>query len=214
MRRPRCLVEGHYSNAASEDSSRPAIPRLGDPSPPVAPLPSSGRSEAPNWLLSLTVKARLSSGRVAHVWGDQEPVDLPASLSFSVGGRGTVVRRRSDNRVSPRQWDGELVRLKVPVTAYDVGVVSESMDMREHFVQEAPVPLTRVRVRFVVPVQIEDVERTPAHLQMDDHVHPAPFRVVYTTVWHYCRDRHSREDCQSSLWSATSLLERWNKKTV
>eukprot|EP00971_Amphidinium_carterae_P050316 991440-Amphidinium_carterae.2 len=67
---------------------------------------------------------------------------------------------------------------------------------------------------FVVPVQVEDVERTSAHLQMDDHVHPASLRVVSTAVRHNCRDSDSREDCQSPLRSASGLIQRWYKEAV
>eukprot|EP00971_Amphidinium_carterae_P317328 6309011-Amphidinium_carterae.1 len=86
------------------------------------------------------------------------------------------------------------------------------MNVREHFIQNAPVPLTRLRVRFVVPVQVKDVERALAYLQMDDDVHPTSFRVVGTAVRYHCRNCNAGEHCQSSLRLPRACLSAGTKK--
>eukprot|EP00971_Amphidinium_carterae_P228106 4524550-Amphidinium_carterae.1 len=70
--------------------------------------------------------------------GDQEPIDLPPYLPFSIGRCRSVVRGRPHYSVTSGQGNRELIRLEVPVTSYDVGVFPKGVHMREHFVQNAP----------------------------------------------------------------------------
>eukprot|EP00971_Amphidinium_carterae_P188768 3747010-Amphidinium_carterae.2 len=46
------------------------------------------------------------------------------------------------------------------------------MDVRKELIQDAPVPFTSIRVRFIIPVHVKDVQRATTHLQVDDHMHP------------------------------------------
>eukprot|EP00971_Amphidinium_carterae_P161733 3205945-Amphidinium_carterae.2 len=82
----------------------------------------------------MTLQAVLSSSRVPHMRGDEEPVDLPTLLPFSVGRGGQVRRRRPYYRITPCKGDRELVRLEVPITTYNIGVVTEGMDMRKELI--------------------------------------------------------------------------------
>eukprot|EP00971_Amphidinium_carterae_P069178 1369141-Amphidinium_carterae.4 len=108
--------------------------------------PGSCKGEPDSIVVRLVLQARLSSGRVSHVRGDKEPVELPTHLPLGVRRGGPVVGRRPNNRVSPSQGNGELIRFEVPVTTYDVGMISKSVDMRKHLVENAPVPLAGLRV--------------------------------------------------------------------
>eukprot|EP00971_Amphidinium_carterae_P035769 703832-Amphidinium_carterae.1 len=62
------------------------------------------------------------------------------------------------------------------------------MDMGQELIQDAPIPFTGVRVGFIIPVHIEDMQSATAHLQVDDYVHPPSLGVVFATVWNNRRD--------------------------
>eukprot|EP00971_Amphidinium_carterae_P343903 6483953-Amphidinium_carterae.1 len=154
-------------------------------------------------MVRVVIQAILSSGRVPHVRGDEEPVDLSPLLPFGVGRGGPVVGGWPHYRVSSGQRDRELVRLEVPVPRKYVGMIPQGVDMRQHLIKDAPVPLACLRVRSIIPVDVEKMQSTTAHLQVNDNMHPASFSVVHSAVWDYRRCSDPRENCQSSLGSAT-----------
>eukprot|EP00971_Amphidinium_carterae_P188769 3747010-Amphidinium_carterae.3 len=107
--------------------------RQGDPSPPGGfnllqkglGYPVRRESETHGVMIWFTLQAVLSSNRVPHMWRDEKPVNLPALLSFGIR-RGWQVRRRWSNyRITPCKGDREFVWFEVPVTTYNIGVVTE-----------------------------------------------------------------------------------------
>eukprot|EP00971_Amphidinium_carterae_P073281 1448859-Amphidinium_carterae.1 len=71
------------------------------------------------------IQAILSSSRVSHVRGDEEPVDLSPLLPLGVGRGGPVVGGWPHYRISPGQRDRELIRLEVPIPRKKVGMIPQ-----------------------------------------------------------------------------------------
>eukprot|EP00971_Amphidinium_carterae_P249203 4946684-Amphidinium_carterae.1 len=78
--------------------------------------PVSCQGETDGVVVRLVLQARLCSGRVAHVGGDKEPVELSAHLPLGVRRGGSVVGRRPNNRVTPSQRNRKLIRQSPPMT--------------------------------------------------------------------------------------------------